>query len=286
MNIPIPNSKRFELHSHTHYSKGKKIPCEALASPAEIIREAKRRGLAGIAITDHDTNRAWAQARAEAREQGILFIPGIEISTQRGHVLGLGLSEFIRPGLMVEETVDKIHEQGGLAIAAHPFDIRNDGLKHDMIKTDVIEVFNAMAIDRISNIFTERRARKLNMPAIAATDAHTKEMVGTATTSISAEACNSIDSVLREIKAGRVELGRGYVPMNLLVDWAKTRMTVSYEDIIHYIKNNYSAPRAWFSEALLHKFLFSKRRLPYDILARFGASCSVIYSGIKLISYL
>jgi flagellar biosynthesis component FlhA len=57
------------LHCHSHYSKGKVISWEALHSPAEIVRAARARGLAGIALTDHDTNKGWKEAAAEAKKE-------------------------------------------------------------------------------------------------------------------------------------------------------------------------------------------------------------------------
>jgi len=274
---------RFELHCHTHYSKGRKIPCEALHSPAEMVKEAKRKGLSGIAITDHINNKSWKEAEETAQALGMIFIPGIEIESKQGHILGLGLSDMVASGLSVDETMDKIHEQGGVSVAAHPFDLRGLGLQHDMNKADIAEAFNAMSIDRISNVFTARRARALEMPIMAGSDAHTKQMLGTATTSIDAY---DADSIIRELKKGNTQLNKNYIPMNLLIDWAKQRMTISYEDILLYIKKNYPAPKAWLSEALLHKFLFSRHTKWYNALARFGMSCSVLYGGIKAITYL
>jgi len=281
--MDLPNGQKFELHCHSHYSRGTKIPCEGISSPRDIVRAARKKGLAGLALTDHDTNRGWEEAAEEAERMGLVFIPGIEISTKGGHVLGLGLSGGIKPGISVDETIDRIHEQSGIAIAAHPFNIRGWGCRYDMKKADAVEAFNSMCIDRVSNAFTERLAKRLGMPSVAATDAHSKEMVGAATTEMYA---HDADSVLREIVKKRTVLNRGYMPMNILVDWAKTRMSVSYDDVMSYIKSNYWQPKAWISEALMHKFLFSRRRWGYNALAKFGASCSVVYGGIKMLTYL
>lgn len=281
--MSMPNGNKFELHCHSHYSRGTKIPCESPSSPRDVIRTAKRKGLAGIAITDHDNIQSWKEASDEARKQGIVFIPGEEIETKSGHILGLGLSEFIEPGLTVEETVERIREQGGVSVAAHPFDIKNLGVGHEMTKADVVEAFNSMNIDRFSNIFTERLANRLGAPVIACTDAHTLEMIGISTTEMYA---HDIDSCLRAVTESSVVLNKNYMPMSMFVNWSRDRMTVSYEDIMSYIKSNYSRPKAWLSEALLHKFLFSKHMMMYNALAEFGALCSVVYGGIKIITYI
>jgi predicted metal-dependent phosphoesterase TrpH len=279
----LPNGKSFEFHCHSHYSRGTKIPCESLSSPRDVVRTAKKKGLAGITLTDHNNIKSWKEASEEARKQGIIFIPGEEIETKSGHILGLGLSELIEPGLTVDETVENVREQGAVSVAAHPFDIRKLGVEHEMGKADAVEAFNSMNMDRFSNMFTEGLARKLGRPMIACTDAHTLEMIGTSTTEMYA---HDIDSCLKAIIKGRVVMNKNYVPMKLFVDWSRDRMTVSYEDIMKYIKNNYRQPKAWLSEALLHKFLFSKHRFGYDMLARFGASCSVVYGSIKILKHL
>jgi len=169
---------KFELHCHSWHSRGKKIPTEGLDSPADLVKAAKKLGLGGIALTDHFTNRGWAEAREACRKYGLIFIPAIEISSKEGHIIGLGLNEHIQSGLPTEETVERIRAQGGLAIAAHPFDIRREGLKKSSEKADVIEVFNSMNLDGFSNRAAERFAGKTHMPCIAGSDSHTKEMLG------------------------------------------------------------------------------------------------------------
>jgi len=277
------SGRKFDLHAHSHYSKGTKIPCEALASPRDIVAAAKEKGLAGFALTDHDDIQGWKEAANEAKKQGIVFIPGEEINTQRGHLVALGISEFIEPKLGLEETIDMIHQQGGIAMAVHPFDIKGSGVGEDMIKADVAEAFNSMNMDRFSNMIAEKKARALEMPMAANTDAHTAEMLGTASTTIDAD---NMDSAFKRMIKGRTELNKGYVPANVLVEWARERMATSYDDIMRYIKGNYRQPKAWVSEALLHKFIFTSRKRWYDALARFGISCSVVYGGLKGFSRL
>ena len=76
--------REIDLHIHTTASDG-------TCSPAEAVRLAKDTGLRALAVTDHDTVEAHAEARAEAARVGIEFVPGIEISTKYGvavHILG------------------------------------------------------------------------------------------------------------------------------------------------------------------------------------------------------
>ncbi|GAA2180918.1 PHP domain-containing protein [Leucobacter tardus] len=68
----------YDLHTHSIHSDG-------TTTPGEIVREAAALGLAGIALTDHDTVTGWPEARAAAAEAGIAFLPGVEITTRYGH---------------------------------------------------------------------------------------------------------------------------------------------------------------------------------------------------------
>jgi predicted metal-dependent phosphoesterase TrpH len=79
-----------DLHTHSTASDGSR-------APADVIREAKRVGLAALALTDHDTIDGIAEATAMGAELGVRVIPGIELSAVEGesetHILGLHLSD-------------------------------------------------------------------------------------------------------------------------------------------------------------------------------------------------
>jgi len=81
----------FDLHLHTHFS------ADACGSPEAMIQAAKRRGLSGIAITDHNTCEAveYLTRKGLIRPdgqpvEGFLIVPGVEVSTADGHLLCLG----------------------------------------------------------------------------------------------------------------------------------------------------------------------------------------------------
>lgn len=86
-----------DLHTHTTASDG-------VHPPAENVRMAKAAGLSGIAITDHDTVAGVAEALAEGKRQGIVVVPGVEVSTvEKGidiHILGYYID--IRNPLLLE----------------------------------------------------------------------------------------------------------------------------------------------------------------------------------------
>lgn len=78
----------FDLHCHTHFSDG-------LLGPEAVIARAKARGVAVLAITDHDTIAALGIAQKAALDAGITLISGIEFSSHWGkagvHIIGLGV---------------------------------------------------------------------------------------------------------------------------------------------------------------------------------------------------
>lgn len=75
----------YDLHIHSLSSDG-------MNTPTELIELAVKRGLAGIALTDHDTVAGLSEAAEEAARVGLDFVPGVEISTHAGgkdiHMLG------------------------------------------------------------------------------------------------------------------------------------------------------------------------------------------------------
>lgn len=81
----VPATGRGDLHTHTQASDG-------MQAPAENVRLAYEKGLAAVAITDHDTVSGVAEALEAGKRYGITVIPGVEISTRAGgkeiHVLG------------------------------------------------------------------------------------------------------------------------------------------------------------------------------------------------------
>ena len=147
-----------DLHIHSKYSglmkyMGLTFP-DSVEEPKNIIRSAKKRGLDIIAITDHNTIRGGLETKKLEKEYGVKVIVGSEIMTKEGELLGLYLNEEIPKGLTAEETVEKIHEQGGLAVAPHPYSPICHALGDRIfnLKLDGVEVFNAYHRDGIINL--------------------------------------------------------------------------------------------------------------------------------------
>jgi len=104
-------------HCHTTASDG-------MVSPAELVKSAVAAHLDLIAVTDHDTMASVEETQKLGAEAGITVVAGQEITTKwpaQTHIMGLFLGKPVKRGLSVEDTVDAIHGQGGLAIVPHPF---------------------------------------------------------------------------------------------------------------------------------------------------------------------
>jgi predicted metal-dependent phosphoesterase TrpH len=271
----------FELHCHTHYSKGTKIPAEVFLSPRQAVRLARRAGIDGLAITDHRVVSGWSEARDEARRQGVIFIPGMEVQTSQGHMIGLGLNEGVENFLTVDETLERIGEQGGFSVAPHPYDIKNDGVKDLCVRADAVEVFNAFGVDRLANWYTQRKARKSGSPMVVGSDVHMPEMMGLAVNFADAQ---DMDGLFREIRKGRVGFRTSCVPTGAVVDWARERITSSYHEVLKYIEANYPRPKAWISRTLVNNFVNS-RGMAWNAVGRLAVGCSALYSGVKLLTY-
>ena len=111
---------KIDLHTHTRYSK------DSASKPEKVVKTAKLRGLDGVAITDHNSIKAWKEAKEASRKHKFPVVLGEEVKVsvaghKKGEILGLFLTEQIKSRHPME-AIDEIKSQGGIAIVAHPFD--------------------------------------------------------------------------------------------------------------------------------------------------------------------
>ena len=121
---------RADLHIHTFHSKDNHQTIQ------EIFEAAKRKDLRAIAITDHNTT-VGAAAVMKAAPEWLIVLPGIEITSDDGHILALNVEQEIPKGLSALETIGRIHDAGGIAVAAHPYR-KWSGLKESSIRTEPV----------------------------------------------------------------------------------------------------------------------------------------------------
>ena len=184
---------KIDLHVHTTYSH------DSLITPKDLIFYAKKRGLDGVAITDHDRIDG---ALKIAKETDFLIVPGIEISSLNGHIIGLNVNELVPPKLSFDETLDRIHEAGGIAVACHPITFFKESLKgHISARFDAIEVINSSAFPfNYSVRRCQEIASRLGIARVAGSDAHYGPEIGYAHTLVDAE--SEVDEVDNAIRKG------------------------------------------------------------------------------------
>ncbi len=134
-------------------------------------------GLQGVAITDHDTIKGAQKARKLAKGYGIQVFIGSEITSSDGQILAYGIEQEIPVRLAASETIKLIHNQNGVAIAAHPYRETEYSLGNKIfdLELDGVEILNAY-----NGIDKEARsaAEVMRVSMIGGSDAHHPAYVG------------------------------------------------------------------------------------------------------------
>lgn len=200
-----------DIHVHTAASYDAEAPVDA------VLAHAADAGLDAVAITDHDTMQGAREAMERAREYDIVVVPGVEVSTASGHLLGLGVGACPAPGQPLTETVVAVHEQGGAAVVPHPFQRSRHGVPRSAVgDCDGIEVYNAMAMTGVQNRRARRFARLEEYPALGGSDAHTPAMVGRAVTHVELATDTeplTAAAIVSAIRAGRTDYAGRRAPV-------------------------------------------------------------------------
>jgi predicted metal-dependent phosphoesterase TrpH len=164
---------RVDLHLHSHYSH------DGQSSLAQLIERCGEVGLDRIALTDHNTVEG---ALELARLAPGLAIVGEEAKTREGEVIGLFISLRLPPYLQAEETLDLVHEMGGLTYVPHPFDRNRAHFSPERIaalasRIDILEVYNPWC-DANANQAAARMAADLHKVTATGSDAHSAKELG------------------------------------------------------------------------------------------------------------
>jgi predicted metal-dependent phosphoesterase TrpH len=201
-----------DLHMHTHHSGDCATPVD------DLLDEAIERGLAVIAVTDHNTIAGGLEAaqRVQERSLDLQVIVGSEIMTDgQGEVIGLFLDDEVPKGLSFAETVSRIHAQGGLVYIPHPFDRMHsipspETLRRHVDQIDVLETANGRLYFEKDNAESERFAERWNLLRGAGSDAHVSE--GLATAVLRLPPFEGPDGLLASLRTAEIERR----PRNLL----------------------------------------------------------------------
>lgn len=168
---------RADLHLHTCYSM------DCTMALKQIIDRCLKVGINCVAVTDHNTIEGALRLKETAP---FTVIPGEEILTTSGEIIGLFLTHDVPSGLSPEETIARIKSQGGLVCIPHPYDTlrlsasRDSRFENLMPQIDIIEVFNARSLSPSSTEKAWQLARKYGKLVSAGSDAHSPSEIGNA----------------------------------------------------------------------------------------------------------
>jgi predicted metal-dependent phosphoesterase TrpH len=177
-------------------------------TPETLVRRAQQVGLDGVAVTDHNTMDAVEAAR-QAAAGDLLVIPAEEVDTPGGQIIGLFLSEPIEPWQSPDEVIEAIHEQGGVALAPHPFDDFRKGLQPLEVyvgQLDAIEGMNSRCVRQKYNDRAVKFAQHHGIPCTGGSDAHFAREVGRAYTELTVDGfTQSTHGQMESLKRGILE---------------------------------------------------------------------------------
>ena len=170
-----------DLHIHSTYSH------DATTTVRAILKQAADVHLDVIAITDHDEMRGAIEARKLAFQYGIEVIAGAEVSTKEGHLVALFIEELPPAGQSLVDTLAFIGKQGGIAIAAHPFNHLPHSLSLDSVVGALTNprskaILKGMETHNMGTQAFDSTAQKLStylpLAKIASSDAHVYWAIG------------------------------------------------------------------------------------------------------------
>ena len=209
---------RADFHSHSNYSR------DSVIGPQAFIDRCVRKGVNCIAVTDHNEIEG---AFVIEKLAPFKVIIGEEVKTSEGEIIGLFLKELVPRDLSPEETIGAIHEQGGLAVIPHPYDIfrrsviKPDALERVKEQVDAIEGFNCRNILGRHDERARDLARGVGKPFTLGTDAHSPWELGGA--SLELESFETPAELLQALPEGRIVGGRSLPMVHWISTYAKIR---------------------------------------------------------------
>ena len=170
---------KIDLHIHTNASY------DGFNTLEQVIDKSIEKGLTTIAITDHDIITEELIGKRTRKIKGIEIITGMEVSTNKGHVIGLFLDSPIK-SKDFKETLIEIKNSNGLTYIPHP-NRKNNGVSIKNIREnidliDLIEYQNTYSLIKDMKLIDEEFKNKAVL--FASTDSHKIEMIGSVITII------------------------------------------------------------------------------------------------------
>jgi predicted metal-dependent phosphoesterase TrpH len=173
------------------------------------VAYARKIGLSGIAITDHDAIDGSLSALSLSSAD-FTVLSGMEVSSNDGHILALNVTSLIPRGLSARETVEEIHSRGGIAIAAHPYCKRRNGVRDLVMKLpfDAVEAVNGHTFFNLKDPLLVCKCS--GIPMVGGSDAHSLKEVGSVTVEYRGD-------ILTDMAAGSVRI-RSKPRMQLMIN--------------------------------------------------------------------
>lgn len=192
---------KIDLHVHSTFS------WDSSNKPEWLIRSARKRGISGIAVTDHNTIKGGVITSSLSPPDFHVII-GSEISTEIGDIIGLFLQDEIRHRNSLE-VIDEIKAQDGIAVLPHPFR-RHKNLPEEVLReVDLIEAFNGRC-NRPENERARKLAQEYKKAQVAGSDAHILSQLGYGLTVI--ENATGVEDIKRALVKGDIFIVEKYPP--------------------------------------------------------------------------
>lgn len=201
-----------DTHCHTKHSYDNWL------EPADLIRRARALGLDGIVVTEHYSYEASAPVETTAREEGFLVLRGVEIATDRGHLLAYGVQDDSwnvwgrDTYLPIIEVIERVLALGGICVPAHPY--RQVGVAslldgiYALRHIAAVETHNGNNSDNYNRL-AAAAAERLRLPALGGSDCHRVAAVGRCATEFF-EPVTDMASFIAAIRKGACR--GGYFP--------------------------------------------------------------------------
>lgn len=232
------------IDMHLHTLKG---ASDSMLHPDDLITEALRVGLTGVNITEHDRMwESWDLAPFRKQHPDMFVNNGMEVSTDMGHILAIGLKGYASGIRRLEKLRELADEQGAFLVVAHPFrhffdpvHFKREGKKPFDLSPEQaarlpvfqlvhgIEVLNGCNTPR-ENYFALNVAKILGKPGTGGSDAHSTQGIGYFA-AVFDEVLESPEQMVEEMHKGRFHPGRGLPQGNLNNYWETAEPIPFYE---------------------------------------------------------
>ncbi len=196
---------RIDLHCHSKYSLDNSF------EPEKLIEQALKLNLDGVCFTEHDSLEASGPVTEINVPEGFYVFRGMEISTDKGHLLVYGLKDdswntwSMNNYPDAQAVIERIHQLGGVCAPAHPFrpcDSFGDTLLSEN-GFDAVETHNGRDSSDMNRKALEI-ARILGLPSIGGSDCHNKKQVGRAYT-LFENPVYTLEALVDEIRKGNCQ---------------------------------------------------------------------------------